>query len=161
MSIAFYRCGVTATKVTHLAYALKTSGAAMRKSAAIARDLKGDETDVPWASGGRAMKRPGLVQMSNAAIGEAGEDVPDHAAGPRGAIHPVGHAGRAQAGGAKEVAQELADPILAFEAARLPCARSYAHHTHADGGNSCTRAKARSMTLGHRTSFDVCLDTFS
>lgn len=42
MSIAFDRCGMTATKVMHVARSLKTSGVDVRETAAIARESEGN-----------------------------------------------------------------------------------------------------------------------
>jgi hypothetical protein len=42
MSIAFDRSGMTATKVMHVARALKTSGVGVRETAAIARESEGN-----------------------------------------------------------------------------------------------------------------------
>jgi hypothetical protein len=51
--------------------------------------------------------------MPNAAFGEPGQNVFDDATqGTRCAVYLVGHAGRAYAGGTKQIAQEFADPIL-------------------------------------------------
>jgi hypothetical protein len=41
MSIAFDRCGMTATKVMHVARMLKVSGVDVRETAAIARESEG------------------------------------------------------------------------------------------------------------------------
>ena len=54
--------------------------------------------------------KSGLIQMPNAAFSEPGQNVFDDATqGTRCAVHPVGDAGRAQAGGTKQIAQQLAD----------------------------------------------------
>ena len=60
--------------------------------------------------------KSGLVQMPNVAFSEPGKNVLDHATHRiRRTARPVGHAGCAQAGGPKQVAQEQANPILGYQ----------------------------------------------
>jgi len=52
--------------------------------------------------------KSGLIQMPNAAFSELGQNVfDDDTQSTRCAVHPVGHAGRAQAGGTKQITQKL------------------------------------------------------
>ncbi len=94
--------------------------------------------------------QPGLVQMPNTASREGITNVLDHATQTlRCATDPVGHAGRAQAGGSEQIPQELADPIFGDQLLdiavdrRGPYARTILHmRAHALGKRGRCRGSA-------------------
>ena len=99
-----------------------------------------------------------LVQMPNAAFGKPGKNVLNHDTHLiRRAARPVGHAGRAQAGGPKQVAQKLADPILGYQLLniaidrRRPHARAILHmRGHAIGKASRRHGSTMVATINRR-----------
>ncbi len=102
--------------------------------------------------------KSGLVQMPNAAFGKPGENVFNHDTHLIcRAARPVGHAGRAQAGGPKQVAHKLADPILGYQLLNIaidrhcPHARAILHmRGHAIGKASRRRGSTMVATINRR-----------
>ena len=91
-----------------------------------------------------------LVQMPNAAFRKPGENVFNHEAHQiRRAARPVGHAGRTQAGGPKQVAQKLADPILGYQLLNIAIdrRRPHARPRHRESQPSSWRDNGRNNKL--------------